>query len=243
MSVNRKRASITGVLLIVATVVDQLSTVLTKPVMDAPDYLLGIAEHHNQMLIGALLAFVATAASAGIAISFYPVLKRYSEALALGAVVFRLIEAMCYLVGILGLLLLVVVGQAFVQASNTTAVFWQIAGTLLQLVRFWAYFVLGVCAFSLGALLYYIVLYQSRLIPRWLSGWGMLGVILAFSAAVFMMFGGKPFSIVMILLILPIAVQEMVMALWLLIKGFNPSAFPSNSAPAFRPSSMAVESV
>jgi hypothetical protein len=53
----------------------------------------------NRVSAGGLLEFVAAAASAGIAVSLYPVLKQRSGGLALGAVVFRTIEAVMYTVG------------------------------------------------------------------------------------------------------------------------------------------------
>jgi len=70
--------------------------------------------------------------------------------------------------------------------------------------------------FSLGALMFYILFYQTRLIPRWLSGWGVVGAIVYLVAGVMALFGA-PMEILLALL----GVQEMVMALWLIFKGFN----------------------
>src|SRR5215469_9451079 len=78
--------------------------------------------------------------------------------------------------------------------------------------------------------MYYVVFYQSRLIPRWLAGWGCIGEALALAAAVFMMFGLQPNSPLMVALILPVAVQEIVLAGWLIVKGFTLSAIASESA-------------
>jgi hypothetical protein len=90
---------------------------------------------------------------------------------------------------------------------------------------------LGVIAFAVGALLYYQVFYRSRLVPRLISAWGFLGAALSLAAAL-LAISGKivPFSTVFILLNLPIGLQEMVLAVWLIVKGFNPSAVPSLSA-------------
>ena len=80
---------------------------------------------------------------------------------------------------------------------------------------------------------YYYVFYQSKLIPRWLSGWGFLGAALSLAAALLTIFGQIiPFSTVFILLNFPIGVQEMVLAAWLIVKGFNSSAIASQSAKA-----------
>jgi hypothetical protein len=80
--------------------------------------------------------------------------------------------------------------------------------------------------------MYYYVFYRSKLIPRWLSGWGFIGAALLLSVALLTLFSGQPFSVsgIMILLVLPITLQEMVLAVWLIVKGFNPSAIASGSA-------------
>lgn len=101
---------------------------------------------------------------------------------------------------------------------------------ILLSVRDWAIQVFAAIAFSLGALMYYCIFYQSKLIPRWLSSWGFLGAALWLATALLSMFGQiGPFSTAKVLLAIPIAMNEMVLALWLIIKGFNPSAIASES--------------
>ena len=74
--------------------------------------------------------------------------------------------------------------------------------------------------------MYYLVFYRSRLIPAWLSVWGIAGVVLLMVAAVLVIFGAiGPLSPVRSLSPLPIGVQEMVLAVWLIVKGFDRSAF------------------
>jgi hypothetical protein len=78
--------------------------------------------------------------------------------------------------------------------------------------------------------MYYAVMYQSRLIPRWLAAWGVLGTICSLGAAVSILFGLLPYSPPMLIVILPIAVQEMVLAIWLIVKGFVVSTSASERA-------------
>jgi len=82
------------------------------------------------------------------------------------------------------------------------------------------------------------VFFQSRLIPRWLSGFGIAAVILMFAACLLALFSNSPVTGYTLLLI-PIAVQEMVLAVWLIVKGFNPSVVASLSAKGFNPSAIA----
>jgi hypothetical protein len=227
---DRKTAVIVGVLFLVATAANLLSTSLTRSLVDAPDYLSSLSASGDQTLVGALLALIAALASASIAIALYPVLQRHNAGLALGSVGFRLIEGVFYIVDIIGLLLLVTLSQAFVKAGAPGDSYFQTLGGLIQAGREWANFVFGVSAFSLGALMYYAVLYQSRLIPRWLAGWGILGAACSLAAAVSILFGLTPYSLPMIVLILPIAIQEMAFAIWLIVKGFTTPASGSGLA-------------
>src|SRR5207302_4646348 len=87
----------------------------------------------------------------------------------------------------------------------------------------------AVFAFSPGAFMYYYLFFQSRLIPRWLSGWGIAASVLMLAACLWALFSDR-YVTGYALLILPIAVQEMVLAVWLIVKGFNPSAIASGSA-------------
>jgi hypothetical protein len=161
MNTYRKTAIITGILFIIATAASLLNNVLTGSITGAPDYLVQIAANKNLVVVGALLAFVAAAGSAGIAISLYPVLRKHNEGLALGSVGFRLVEGVFYLVGVLGLFSLLSLGQEYASAGPQAAPAIQALGTLILAVRVWAGFVLGVIAFCLGAGMYYYVLYRS----------------------------------------------------------------------------------
>ena len=230
MNTYRKNAIIVGVLFIIATVLAVLGRSFLQPILDAQDYLIKISANENQVIMGGLLALLAAFASAGIAIGLYPVLKKHHEALALGSVGLRVMEGMLYIVGVVALLSLLTLSQEYVKAGASNASFFQASGTSLLAVRDWAG-KLSIIAFTVGALMYYYVFYQSKLIPRWLSGWGFLGAALSL-AAVLLAISGQIiyFSTVFILLQLPIGVQEMVLAVWLIVKGFNPSAIASGSA-------------
>jgi hypothetical protein len=197
------------------------SVVFTGPVLGAPDYLSKISAHENQVILGALLGLIMAAACANIAIWLYPVLKKHNEALALGAVGFRIIEAVLFFVSAIGLLSLLKLSQEYVKAGAPDASHFQTIGALLLAVRDSANN-LGFMAFTLGALMYYYIFYRSKIIPRWLSGWGFIAAALSLSQALFVLFGEEAFSTISILLNIPILVNEIVLAVWLIVKGFNP---------------------
>jgi hypothetical protein len=86
----------------------------------------------------------------------------------------------------------------------------------------------GTLAFYPAGLMYYLVFYRSRLIPRWLSGWGIVAVAMGFTASILVVFQVvEPMTTPQIVLNLPIFLQEMVLAVWLIAKGFDPSAIAS----------------
>ncbi len=240
MDSNRRAALSAGVLFIIATVTNVLGTGLSRPFLGGTDYLSQVSGHVNQVTVGALLELVAAGACAGIAISMYPVLKKWGAGLALGSVVFRTMEALMYTVGVVGLLSVLALSQPPTTAGVADRASVQAVGDSLLDVRDQATLA-GVLAFSLGALMYYYLFYRSRLIPRWLSGWGIIAIILAIVAWSLALFSHRPLTTYTIVL-LPIAVQEMVLAVWLIAKGFSSSALQSRAPAETGPKTSAAES-
>jgi hypothetical protein len=229
VSTSRTTARIVGVLFIIATVAGLLSRVLLGPVRSS-DYLSNIYANKYQVTIGALLLLIGAFAAAGIAISLYRILRRYNEGLALGAVGFRIIEGVFYTVSVVGVLLLLTLSQEFAKAVAPDSAHFETLGTLLKAGRDWASLV-GILAFYPGALMYYFVFYKSRLVPRWLSGWGVVAAALGLVAALLVLFRvTTSMSTTQVVLNVPIGVQEMVLAVWLIVKGFRPSPAATGSA-------------
>ena len=226
MNSTRKIAVLTGVTFIIATVAALVANALT-PVLTGADYLTRFSVHTNQVAAGALLYLIGYFACAGIAVVMYPVLKQWNAGLALGSVVFRTIEAAFYLVGLVCLLSLPTLGQHFIAAGAGDRASLQAIGDSLVSVHDQAGLV-AVFAFCLGASLYYTLFFQSRLVPRWLSGFGIVAIILMMAACVLALFSGNRITSY-IPLAFPVFLQEMVLAVWLIAKGFNPSVSASKS--------------
>ncbi len=228
MNSNKKTARIAGVLFIIGTVAGILSV---APSIDAPDYLIKASANENQVIIGAIFQFIMTVAYLGIAITLYPILKKYNESLAIGFVCFRIIAAVFIIIGVISLLLLLTLSQEFVKAGTPDSSYFQTLGGLLRTGRDLVNHVAMILALSIGGLMFYFLLYQTKLVPRWLSGWGLVGTILTISASLLLMFRLiEIMSTNYLFLNLPMALQEMVLAVWLIVKGFNPSAIASGSA-------------
>jgi hypothetical protein len=226
MNTTRKIAVVTGVIFIIATVAAILAPTFL-PVLTGADYLTQVSTSTGQVATGALLYLIAAFTSVGIAIALYPVMKGQNASLAIGSVVFRTIEAAFYMAAVLSLLSVLTLSQQFASAGAAGRASLQTIGDLMLSLRDHAT-LLGVFAFSLGACMYYTLFFIYRLIPRWLSGWGILATLLMMAACVLSLFNDSPVT-GYALLYLPIAIQEMVLAVWLIVKGFNPSPNPSRS--------------
>ena len=231
MDTNRKIAVVAGTLFIIATVADLISrVVLVQPILSAPVDLAKISANESQVLLGALFLFIGAAAAAGIAVALYPVLRTHSEGLAIGSVGFRLIEGVLYLGIVACLLSLVTLSQESAKAGPVASSAYEVAAVPLMAMRD-SLGEVAVLAFGLGALMYYWVFYQSRLVPRWLSAWGLAAIALLMVSGVLVMLGRtEPMSTTQVVLALPIFLQEMVLAVWLIAKGFNRSAIADEPA-------------
>ncbi len=219
-STYRKTAVLVGVFFIIGTAAGILSGVLTIPILDTPDDVLAaVAANPNQLVLGAILVLVMGFAVAMIPVLLYPIFKNYNEVLALGGVIFRgVLEAITYIGIVICWLLLLSLSQS--ETTDITSAL----GTLLLDATYWINVMLAI-VFSLGALMIYYIFFRSRLIPRWLSGWGFVGGILYITAPLVIMFDPQdpPLSLDsgVGILMAPLALQEMVLAVWLIVKGFN----------------------
>lgn len=228
MDSSRRTALAVGLLFISATAASLLGTAI-EPALTGTDYLTRVSENVIRVSGGGFLELMAAGTSAGIAISLYPVLKKWNGTLALGAVVFRAIEAVMYMLGAVSMLSLLKVAQQFTQAAGADRAWLQAIGDSLIAVRQEAVLA-GVFAFVVGAFMYYYAFFRSGLLPRWLSGWGIAGVLLMFVACLSALFSRSPVTSYTIL-ILPIAAQEIVMAIWLIARGFSsPGIVPGTIA-------------
>lgn len=120
---------------------------------------------------------------------------------------------------VIGWIFLTILGQHYIAGAPDASIF-QTLGTL-TLKGNVSIGIISQFVFPLGALMFYWVLYQAKLIPQRISGWGLISAILVLALAFLNLFSiiGPPY-----ILDLPIFLQEMVMAVWLILKGFNSSA-------------------
>ena len=230
VNTHRKNALGAGILFVIADIAG-FSSIPFLGFVNNPDYLIKVAENRNPLVTGGLLILTMELACSGIAIWLFPVLKKQNEALALWAVGLRMIEVICGIVSAIGLLALIPLSQEFLKAGTPDASSFQTLGAVIQTTRAWSRDVFMLFAWGLGALLYNYIFFQAKLLPRWLSGWGIVAILLHLASCLLTIFDIiGPSSPMQIFLLAPSALQEIVLAIWLIVKGFDPSAIASLSA-------------
>jgi len=128
------------------------------------------------------------------------------------------------------------VSHEFVAAGAPSASHFQILGGLLLAGHDWDNAALAFTAFSLGALMLNYILYRMRLVPRWISAWGLLAAASILAARVMLIAGLELSTATVTMLDAPIFLQEMVFAVWLIGKGFDESALAAEAhGMAFAP--------
>jgi len=225
MKTYRKTAIIVGVLYIIGTVAGVASVIATGPVLGGSDVVAKVAASPNQLTIGALLVLLMGLALAMVPALLFPIFRKINEVLAVGYVIFRgALETVSSIALVSLWLLLIVLGREYMAGGIQAAPYFQTMGALLRDGGD-AINPIGTFVFSLGALMLYTIFYRSQLVPRWISIWGFIAIVLHLARGVLVMFHlMSTFSAIDTIVNLPIALQEMVMAVWLIAKGFEPAA-------------------
>ncbi len=225
MNSNRKTARIVGVLFLTAMVTYFLGDELLGSILNAPDYLINVSANKTQVIIAVLLWLIVGVAVVGIAVMMFPILKQHNESIALGYVGFRIIEFAIIIVHVISPLSLLTLSQEYIKAGAPDASYFQTFGTLLLAERYWTGEMVAIVV-GLGGLLFCYLLYKSKLIPRFIAVWGLIGYALLFTGVLLEIFG---FNLGLILF-LPGALFELFLGVWLIAKGFNSSVIASGSA-------------
>jgi hypothetical protein len=224
MNSYKKNAVIAGVLFLTAMAASLLGGGLIESVLTAPDYITNISSNTSTIFAGVFLEFINAAAVVGIAVILFPVLKKYNESFALGYVSFRIIESIFCIAGaVIPLILIYLEGKYSETEAFDVNYFKTLIAIFISIRSDLAEIVIPI-VFSLGAFLFYHILYHSKLVPRFISVWGLIGALLIFTL-VFLQIN----MIINIIFVLPIILNEIFLGIWLIVKGFNLSVIDSRS--------------
>ncbi|MGG0813081.1 DUF4386 domain-containing protein [Paenibacillus alvei] len=215
---GRRSAVLTGLLFIVGFVAGICSVV---PVIDGADYLIKASTNENQVLLGAFFQLLMVVAYVGIPIVLYPTLSKHHKGLALGSVACGIIAGVFIVIGVIMLLLLLTLSQEFAKVGSLDVSYFQTLGGLMRDGRDLVNHVATTLAFVMALFLFNCLFYQTKLVPRWLSFTGLIGSTLSLLASLLFMIRFIGLDAAYMMLNIPIAIQQLVLAIWLIVKGFN----------------------
>ena len=225
MNAFRKTAITVAVLFLIALVFNIVASNIYQPILNSPEYLANVYPNKIPVTIGILLDFICAPAMILIPIMLFPLFKMFDERLALGYVVFRLLEGILFIFLAINSLSLISLSQDYIKSGAPGVSHFQALGNAIHAKIEWGT-LLYIIVYVLGALIFYYLLYKSKLIPRWLSGWGLFAVVFLLTGSLlylFGTFGTMPLMKAMAYFAPPIGLQEIVMSVWLIVKGFNSS--------------------
>ena len=233
MSTHRATAFAVGGLFLLSYAGFSIGTAMTVPSLDPSADLASIAADEGRLIAGAVLLFVNMAAIIGIAALLFPIMRPHGEGLALWYVGLRITEAAAFVVGTVSVLSLISVSEAFTTASAASAPLYDELRSMALAGNWWAG-KMATVAFIAGATALYAMLYRSRLVPRFIAVWGLVAVALLIVAnllAIDVTAGFQP----LVLLYAPIALNELFLAGWLIVRGLGASASVTTAPLAAQP--------
>ena len=230
MNTYRKNAILVGVFFLTAMVASLLGGSLVESIIAAPDYLLRIPENETQLVIGVLLELINAIAVVGIGVLMFPILRLFNENIALGYLGLRIIEAVFCSVIVISPLSLITLSQEYIKSGASDASYYQTVGILSMAQRASVAELLIPVFLGLGALLFYYLLYQSKLLPRFIPVWGFMGAALILILNLLITFSVEISMSIGLIFALPIISNEIFLGIWLIVKGFDPIAMIPESA-------------
>lgn len=231
MSSPRKIAALAGAFFIIAAVAALAGLALYGPVLSDPRYIVTASGGDVRVLLGAFCEVILAIAVIGTAVTLFPVVRRQNEGIALGYVAGRVVEAVVIVTGIISLLSVVTLRQDLAGSAGANAASLVALGKALVAVHNWTFLFGPGLAIGVNTLMLAYLMYRSGLVPRLIAVLGLIGGPLVFASSAAVLFGlYAQVSVWGSIAAIPVFAWEMSLAVWLIAKGFNPSAIASLGA-------------
>jgi Domain of unknown function (DUF4386) len=207
---------------------------LVTSVTGAPDFVSTISAHRTTLIVGAFLMLLNTVVDVGKGVLFFPILENHGKRSALAYLAFIIVQVVLLDIGVIGLLMIVPLGQQAVDAGQASTAWAQPLGSLLTQWNNMAYSI-GEATLGVGGLFLCSLLYWTRLIPRFLAVGGFIGYVSLMVGMIAEIFGIH----IGLMLSVPGIFFEVGLPLWLFVKGFQPQAYSGRGGlvltPTLRP--------
>src|SRR5215213_627343 len=225
MNTYRTTARVVGILYVAGLVIGIGGMVLIQSILGAPDYLSAVSASSVLLAIGAVLWLMPAAGDAAHGVLMFPILKQqHSERIAIGYLGFRIVNAVFLAVMVLFILLQIPLASEYLKAAGSDTSFLQALSNVFMQAQLYAYNV-AMTFVGVASLLLCYTLYKAKLVPRLLAIWGLVGYAIILCGSVLEVLGFGLLSIHAI----PGGLWELFIGVWLIVKGFNPSAFATLS--------------
>lgn len=221
---DEKRTSrLVGILFLVALFMNLIGVAIYQPITGGVDYLLEAGPRKAMVLTGVLIDLVSVPAIILIPIVFFPILERFNFYLAEAYVVFRAIEAVFFIQNAINSLSIINLSQQHLASGAAASTPFTVAGGAIHADIAWTT-VMYIVVFTLGALFFYTLLFRYRLVPRWLSLWGLIAAVLLLLGTIVGMYDLLPLGSMMSTFGALVALNELTLAYWLIVKGIKGKA-------------------
>jgi hypothetical protein len=221
----RTTARIVGLLFVAGMVIGIGGNVLILSILGVPDPLSNVSANSMLVAVAASLWLMTVVGDAAHGVLMFPILKRQSERIAIGYLAARIVDAVFIAVMVLFILGQIPLASEYLKAGPSDASYLQALSTMFVDVNLYAY---HIAMFTLGiaGLLLCYTFYRAKLVPRPLAVWGLVGYAIILCGSLLEILGFNLLSIHAI----PGGLWELFIGVWLIARGFNPSAFVPESA-------------
>lgn len=219
MNYYRKLAIYVGTGFLLAIVFGTLELALTETFIQDLDFAI-ISENSISIKFGAFFTMFMALSVMMISLAIYPVLHKKSPSLALGYMGFRFLEGFIFVINAVLILVLVALSKNFTDLEFMN----NIGHLIIEARDYLGHVALDMVIFPIAALIMYYIFYITKLVPRWLAVWGLVASVIYMSAAYMVLFGFEPLSPMYIAMNIPLALNELVLGILLIVKGFNKDA-------------------
>jgi hypothetical protein len=225
MNSYRTTARIVGVIYLAGFVVGIVGNILIQSILGAPNHLSTVSAHSMMLAIGAVLWLMAAAGDAAHGVLMFPILKLHNEHIAFGYLAARIVDSIFIAVMVLFILLQIPLGSEYLKAAAAEAHHLQALSTVSVQASQYAYDI-AMSTLGIAGLMLCYAFYRTKLIPRWIAVWGLVGYAIIFCGMVSEIMG----SGLGLVSSIPGGLWEVFVGVWLIVKGFNSSAIASGSA-------------
>jgi hypothetical protein len=216
MGTARRASRVTGSLIILQMVGSGLvNFALSGPFLVEPGFLASAAAHWQQIGVSVFLGLVTGGIFVGIAVTTFPIFRQYSQAMALWFITLAVVSLAIVVVEQIDVMSMVSLSEAYAKASPVARDQFEGSGVVAASARDWAH-LLGRIADGSALFVFYALLYRFALVPRALAAFGLVAVMLQLTGLAMPFFGRD----VVFPLLAPLGLTQLLLALWLIIKGF-----------------------